>query len=101
MPLDRRRIPFSRIVYIGDGETDIPCMKLVKQQGGYAVAVYKPNVRKVKKGGSPKTKALKLIEQERADYAVPADYFTGKPLDKLIKAIIDKVAANSRLEDVF
>ena len=40
IPEDKRRIPFGRMIYIGDGTTDIPCMRLVKQMGGYSIAVY-------------------------------------------------------------
>lgn len=86
-----RPVPFSNIIYIGDGETDIPSMKMVKYQRGYAVAVYDPNKRKTAKKPSPKETCLTLLEQERADFALPADYRDGKGLDSLIKAVIDKV----------
>jgi hypothetical protein len=90
-----RPIPFSNIIYIGDGETDIPCMKMVKYQGGHAVAVYNRRKRKTAKKASPKEICLKLLEQQRADFALPADYRNGMGLDKLAKAIIDKIQAQS------
>jgi hypothetical protein len=37
---DERPVPFDRIAYFGDGFTDVPTMRLVTDQGGYAVAVY-------------------------------------------------------------
>ena len=30
---EERPVPFRRMIYFGDGTTDIPCMRLVKQQG--------------------------------------------------------------------
>jgi hypothetical protein len=93
-----RPVPFSNIIYIGDGETDIPSMKMVKYQGGYAVAVYDPNKRKTAKKPSPKETCLTLLEQERADFALPADYRDGKGLDSLIKAVIDKVRTQDTMK---
>jgi hypothetical protein len=63
----KRRIPFSRIIYFGDGMTDIPSMKLVKSRGGNAIAVYKPK-------SIHKEKAIKLLKDDRVNFALPADY---------------------------
>lgn len=90
MKSENRRIQFSNIVYIGDGETDIPAMKMTRHQGGHAIAVYP-----VRKKGA-QSKARKLITEERADAAVPADYSKGSTLDKTVMAIIDQIAARQR-----
>jgi Putative Phosphatase. len=82
-----RRIPFSHMIYFGDGETDIPCMKLVKQQGGYSIAVYQPRTRK-------KEEAEKLISENRVNFVCPADYTEGKEIDIVVKTIIDKIKAD-------
>lgn len=83
-----RPIPFSHMIYIGDGSTDIPCMTIVKRAGGHSVAVYKAG-----KNGA-KSKAEHLIADDRVNVVLPADYSKGKPIDDYVKAVIDKVAAD-------
>jgi hypothetical protein len=78
------------MIYIGDGSTDVPCMKLVKDQGGYSIAVYKPNSWK-------KKQAKNLLKEDRVNFVLPADYSSKKQLDKKVKAIIKKIAADFRL----
>jgi phosphoserine phosphatase len=85
---EERPIPFTNIVFIGDGQTDVPCMRLVRDQGGHSIAVYRPG------SARQKASAKKLITDKRADFIAPADYSTGKRLDEIIRAIINKVAAN-------
>jgi len=75
------------MVYIGDGTTDVPCMKLTKDQGGHSIAVYKPNSPK-------KATAEQLLYEERVNFVAPADYRENKTLDNQVKAIIKKIAAN-------
>jgi 2-hydroxy-3-keto-5-methylthiopentenyl-1-phosphate phosphatase len=84
VPKKERPIPFERMIYVGDGTTDVPCMKLVKEQGGYSIAVYPPH--------APRKNALSLIKQGRVNVVLPADYRKNKPLDKLVKLIIHKIA---------
>jgi 2-hydroxy-3-keto-5-methylthiopentenyl-1-phosphate phosphatase len=84
IPKDERPVPFTQIIYIGDGSTDIPCMKLVKDQGGYSIAVYKPKSKK-------KTSAEKLIKDDRVCFTAPADYTEGSQLDLQIRAVIEKM----------
>ena len=81
------------MVFIGDGATDIPCFRLVKEQGGLSVAVYTPH----KKGKSGKTAALKYRDEGRVHAVVPANYAEGSELDKIIKGRIDEVAARHAL----
>lgn len=97
VPDEARAIPFCNMAYLGDGETDVPCMKMIKHQGGCAVAVYNPNKRKSKRRESPKEIALRLLKEKRADFALPADYTEDGPLDVLMKAFIDRVAASARM----
>lgn len=87
MEKDARPIPFQRIIYIGDGSTDIPCMKLVKVQGGYSVGVYKPGSRK-------KTSVDGLMRENRVNFVAPADYTEDGILFSQIKAVISKMIAD-------
>lgn len=91
IPEEERPIPFSNMIYFGDGDTDIPCMKLVKQLGGHSIAVYKPN-------SSKKEKSLKLISENRVNFVCPADYSDGKEIDTVVKTIIDKISADTQFQ---
>ncbi len=87
-----RPVPFTRMVYIGDGSTDIPCMRLVKEKGGFSVGVYRPRSQK------HKSIADKLYEEGRVNYIAPADYREGSILDILIKRILDKIECDYELD---
>lgn len=91
IPMEDRPVPFSRMIYVGDGSTDIPCMKLVKDQGGYSIAVYRPHSRK--------DTAKVLIKENRVNFTCPADYTDGSNLDKQVKAVIQKMVAEFRVEN--
>ncbi len=88
---DKRPIPFQRMIYIGDGSTDIPCMKLVKDQGGYSIAVYKA-------GSKKKSSADNLLKEDRVHFVAPADYLENSYLDQQIKAVIQKMVADHIVE---
>ena len=88
---ENRPVPFSHMIYIGDGETDVPCMRLVKEQGGCSIAVYAPG-----KAKSHKT-ALDLFRDGRVNYVIPADYSEGKLLENVVKGIVDVVASHVSL----
>ena len=85
------RVPFRNMIYLGDSDTDIPCMKLVKMRGGYSIGVFNPKTK-------DRTKVHKMTRDSRIDYFVPADYSEGTELDNLIKTIIDKTVFNEKLE---
>lgn len=86
-----RPVPFENMVFIGDGSTDIPCFRLVKEQGGLSVAVFKPHTKGARK------KADNYIKEGRVHCVVPANYSNGSELDRIIKANISAIAARSAL----
>ncbi|MFI3314185.1 MAG: HAD family hydrolase [Rikenellaceae bacterium] len=92
VPENERQIPFKRMIYIGDGHTDIPCMRLVKQMGGYSIAVYSPQSSHKMDGIS------KLIEDNRVDFVAKADYTADSSMDILVKKIINRISAELDLE---
>lgn len=81
-----RPIPFERMIYFGDGETDVPSMSVVKSQGGHAIAVY----------GDPKKKATatKLINANRVDFMCMADYSEGREVYDTVCRILNKIRAD-------
>lgn len=87
MPNEDRPLPFENMIYLGDGETDIPAMKMVTYQGGRAIAVYPKRTR------GAKDASKLLVEQQRANGAAPADYNENSPLDKAVKAYLEEIAA--------
>ena len=88
---DKKRIPFSHMIYFGDGETDIPCMKIVGMFGGNPIAVYAPDSAK------KKATAQKLQRQGRVKFITPATYTADSRTFKIVAAIIDKVKAEDDL----
>lgn len=93
MPEDDKRIPFCNMIYIGDGLSDVPCMKMMKAYGGFSIAVYQKRDGKVED----------LLRRDRVDYIYPADYSEGEGLDLTVKNILTKIAVNEVLynESVF
>jgi hypothetical protein len=85
---DNKRIPFPHMVYFGDGETDVPCMKIVKMFGGNSIAVYNPEIKK------KVNVAKKLLRQHRVNFITPARYTKESRTYEVVCAIIDKIKAD-------
>ena len=81
-----RPMPFERMIYFGDGDTDIPSMKVVKEHGGHAVAVFGNRQKKAT--------AMRLIKEGRVNFACPADYSEGKDMHGVVKTILQKIRAD-------
>ncbi len=92
IPEDDRPVPFKHMIYVGDGTTDIPCMRLVKNFGGHSIAVFNPAQKDARKHLSA------LIRDNRVNHVCPADYSEGGEMDRLVKTIIDKMELDARLE---
>ena len=93
IPPEKIRVPFRNMIYIGDSDTDIPCMKLVNTYGGHSIGVYNPET-------CDKKKVYKMINDNRIKYFAPADYSENSELDLLVKSIIDRTVVNEKLESI-
>lgn len=89
---DKKRVPFPHMIYFGDGETDVPCMKIVKMWGGHSIGVYDPENEK------KKAYARELLKDGRVNFITPADYTVGGHTYQLTCAIIDKIKADYDLK---
>ena len=88
-PDNEKRVFFSNMIYIGDGLTDVPCMKLVKQSGGHSIAIYSPGQQH---------KAAPLLKHGRVDWMFEADYNEGSELDKTMKLLLQQLAYYNKLK---
>jgi 2-hydroxy-3-keto-5-methylthiopentenyl-1-phosphate phosphatase len=90
MPDDNKRVPFTNMIYIGDGLSDVPCMKMMRAYGGVALAVYQEANR---------TGVEELLAKERVDFIFPADYRAGSELDTTLQDILRRMALTDRLNE--
>lgn len=89
---DEKPIPFTNMIYIGDGQTDIPSMKTVKREGGHTIAVFASD------NEWQRNNVKQMLGIERADIIAPADYRENQPIDLFVKGVIDKIIADARLK---
>ena len=93
-PEEERPRPFSRMIYIGDGETDVPAMKMVNYQGGYSIAVYPPRIKGARRSAADMDRmaaAKQLVEDNRAKFAAEADYATNGELYEIVTRLVRRI----------
>ena len=91
MPDDSKRVPFTNMIYMGDGLSDVPCMKMMRAYGGQAIAVYQASNRQG---------VEKLLADGRVDFIFPADYREGMELARTVRDILRKMTITDRLLEV-
>lgn len=91
MPERERPIPFSNMIYFGDGDTDVPSMAVTRKNGGYAVAVHPP--------GKGKSKCVDLFNAGRCDFFAPADYRENSDLFQRTCLLLDRILADIRVQE--
>ena len=91
MPDDELEIPYENFIYIGDSDTDVPCMRVVTSKGGYSIGVYNPETDK-------RARVYKLFEDGRLNFFAPADYSTTGVLFKTVRGILESISAKENLK---
>jgi len=91
MKRSERPIPFSNIIYIGDSETDMPCMRMLYKYGGTAIGLYQPNTKN-------EAYLKDLLSRDRINFALPADYTENSELDLVAKDLVQKIKYQNLLE---
>ena len=86
-----RRIPFKRMIYVGDGLTDIPCFSLVRNGDGRTFGV-------LSKKKSARKAFLELLNQRRVDSLHSPDYRESADLGALIRAAVYTLAMTIDLD---
>ena len=87
--VDKFEIDYKNMIYIGDGITDVPCMKLIKDKGGNSIAVYRNKKDIVKT----------LVNDERVNIVCEADYREGSVIEDAVKSIIGNIATYDKLKE--
>ncbi len=90
MPDDDRPVPFERMIFLGDGDTDVPTMKMMHTKGGFSIAVYDP-----RNSERDQQKIYSLISEDRVNFVAAADYREGSALDLIVKGLIGRIAINA------
>lgn len=94
IPMADRPVPFERMIFFGDGATDIPAMKTVRQQGGCSIAVFDPEDFLL---DATQEKISRLISEDRVHYVAPADYSPGSQLDVVTRGVLGRIARQREL----
>ena len=85
-----RRVLYRNMIYLGDGITDVPCMRLVKDKNGKSIAVY-PRGKK--------EKVADLLRHQRVNYIAPADYSENSELENIVKLQMEYIALQTKIEE--
>ncbi|HEY0052108.1 MAG TPA: haloacid dehalogenase-like hydrolase [Caulobacteraceae bacterium] len=89
IPDEERPVPFERMIFIGDGDTDVPTMKMMHTKGGFSIAAYDPRASE-----RDQQKVYSLISEDRVNFVAAADYREGSAMDLIVKGLSGRIAVN-------
>jgi hypothetical protein len=90
IPDEERAVPFERMIFLGDGDTDVPTMKMMHTKGGFSIAVYDP-----RNEPSDHSKIHRLISEDRVNFVAAGDYTEGSAMDLIVKGLLGRIAINA------
>src|SRR5262249_48025871 len=89
MDPQNRRVPFTNMIYIGDGLTDVPCFSMLLHFGGKGFGVFDP-----RKADAPKKAWQKLVTPKRVLSMNSPRYGADQDLGALLRAAVSETCLN-------
>jgi phosphoserine phosphatase len=86
-------VPFTQIVYVGDGSSDRPAFSLLHEMGGFAIGLAKDNSAAWKEND-------KLKKSQKVDNLLKVDYTEGSELMQCLQLAIECIAKRILLRKV-
>ncbi|MEK6478995.1 hypothetical protein WJR50_15720 [Catalinimonas sp. 4WD22] len=86
-------IPFTQIIYVGDGSSDRPAFSLLHEKGGFAIGLAKDNSAAWKEND-------KLKKNQKVDNLLQVDYTEGSELMQCLKLAVECISKRILLRKV-
>ncbi|MCC5603904.1 HAD family hydrolase [Nostoc favosum] len=94
LPPEELHIPLAQVIYVGDGESDIPCFSLMNQEQGTAIALYKDS--------TPEEwgRELKMTQSQRVANLAPVDYSENSELMQSLTLAVEGLCKRIALQEL-
>ncbi|NDJ20492.1 HAD hydrolase-like protein [Nostoc sp. B(2019)] len=94
LPPEELHIPLTQVIYVGDGESDIPCFSLMNQEQGTAIALYKDS--------TPEEwgRELKMTQSQRVANLAPVDYSENSELMQSLTLAVEGLCKRIALQQL-
>lgn len=85
---EKRRVPIKNMIYLGDGQTDIPCFSLIEDNGGQTFAVCDPN-----REDAPENAHKRLLNPGRVSNIFTPDYQEDSLLGEFLRLSVENICS--------
>ncbi|MBW4449683.1 MAG: haloacid dehalogenase-like hydrolase [Spirirestis rafaelensis WJT71-NPBG6] len=91
---DELHVPLTQVIYVGDGESDIPCFSLMNQEQGTAIALYKDT--------TPEEwgRDLSITESQRVANLASVDYSENSELMQSLTLAVESLCKQISLQQL-